>query len=60
MGVGDGRQGGGESGKIFFGQLLCKFLAFSGENHVKFDSFINFSGKSHVKFGHFVFFSYIF
>ena len=33
------------SGKIFFGQLLCKILAFSGKNHVKFGNFVNISGK---------------
>jgi len=31
--------------KIFFGQLLCKILAFSGKNHVKFGNFGNFFGK---------------
>jgi len=63
-------QGAGplKSGKIFFGQLLCKILAFFGQNHAKFGNFVNFSGKyskkkigyfdnfmgkKHVKFGHF-------
>ena len=64
-----------KSGKIFFGQLLCKILTFfRAKNHVKFGNFVNFSGrdhikfghfddvsgKNHVKFGHFVNFSYIF
>jgi len=62
------------SGKVFFGQLLCKIRVFSGKNHVKFGNFVNFfrenvikfgyfdnfSGKNHVKFGHFVNFSYTF
>ena len=58
-----------KSGKIFFGQLLCKIRAFfSGKNPVKFGNFVNFSGKhdnssgiliiflgrNRVKFGHFV------
>jgi len=51
IGVGDGGQGGGhtpppqkkKSGKIFFGQLLCKIRAFSGKNHVKLKwNFVNF------------------
>jgi len=68
------RWGGGslKFGKIFFGQLLCKILAFFGQNRVKFGNFVNLSGKydkncifraswkNHVKFGHFVNFSYIF
>jgi len=43
-------------GKIFFGQLLCKilaFLAFSGKYHVKFGNLVNFSDKHHTKLGHF-------
>ena len=39
------------SGKIFFGQLLCKIRAFSGKNHVKFRNFVNFSGKYHKDSG---------
>ena len=31
-----------ESGKIFFGQSLCKIRAFSGKNRVKFWNFVNF------------------
>jgi len=41
------RWGGGslKFGKIFFGQLLCKILAFFGQNRVKFGNFVNLSGK---------------
>ena len=40
-------QGALKFGKIFFGQLLCKFGHFSGKNHVKFGNFVHFSGKYH-------------
>jgi len=37
-----------KSGKIFFGQLMCKIGAFSGKNHAKFGKFVNFlPGKYH-------------
>jgi len=31
--------------KIFFGQLLCKIRAFSGNNRVKFGNLVNVLGK---------------
>jgi len=49
-GVGDeGRQGKvlppqKKIGKIYFGQL-CKILAYSGKNQVRFGNFVNFSVK---------------
>jgi len=71
IGVGDGGQGGRgqgrgtcpppqNSGKLFFGQLLCKIQAFGGKNRVKLGNFLNFRGKYHKKFGYFDNFSYIF
>jgi len=49
VGVEDGGTGENvppqNSGKIFFGQLLCKIRAFSGKNRVKFGNFVNFSEK---------------
>jgi len=68
IGVGDGGPAGSppppkkkkKIGKIFFGQFLCKILAFSSKNHVKLGNFVNFSGMIHAKFWQFVNFSYIF
>jgi len=52
IGVGDGRGGRGARAppqkngkKIFFGQLLCKILAFFKQNGVKFRNFVIFFGQ---------------
>ena len=51
IGVGDGGKGEGaragprHSAKIFFGQLLCKILAFFWQNREQFGNFVTFLGK---------------